>query len=255
MSTPLVYYNNRLAAADTLSGSETSDGNPVRRVADGDLTLKYYLFDSPGDPVSGTVHATLSTATLPTHFVQARATAVSGYTVKVFSSDVGGGNEAQHLEQALSGDDSFVVALSGADTARRCWWIEYSTEVSGLGACNLYEVMLADELALPRPPEAGVSRTIVQNYRQMEVPGAASFKLRLGEDYRRVGYSLYLVSGSEVSGVETFLQTNDGGEPFWFVDDLGSEYWAELQGPAHAFDDRAGIYGYGLVINEVPLEQ
>lgn len=255
MGIPKIYYNNRFAAADVLSGSEASDGNPVRRVADGDLSLKYYLFDSPGDPVSGTVHATMAAATLPTYFVQARATAVSGYTIKVFSSDYGGGNQAQHLETTLSGDDSFVEVLSGADTARRCWWVEYSTEVSGLGACNLYEVMLADQLELPRSPEVGVTRTTVQNYQQMAIPGAASFKLRLGEDYRKVGYSLYLVSGTEVDDVETFLQTNDGGEPFWFVNDLGSEYWAELQGPAHEFDDQAGVYGYGLVINEVPLEQ
>lgn len=252
---PRIYHNNRFASAETLSGSESSASNPVRRVGDGDRTLKYYLFGTPGTPVSGEVHATMAAATLPTHFVQARATAVSGYTVKVFSSDVGGGNQAQHMETVLSGDDSFVETLSGASTPRRCWWVEYSTTVSGLGECNLYELMLADSYELPRSPEIGVGRTIVQNYQQMDVPGAASFKLRMGEDYRSVAYSMYLVSGSEVSNMESFLRTNDGGEPFWFVDDLGEGYWAELQAPTHGFNDQAGVYTFSLAINEIPLEQ
>jgi hypothetical protein len=197
----------------------------------------------------------MSSGVLPEHFVQARATAVSGFTVKVFSSDVGGGNQAQHMERVLSGDDSFSETLSGADTLRRCWWVEYGAAVSGLGACNLYELMLADKLTLPKSPEIGVARTRQQNYQQMAVPGAASFKLRLGEDYRKVAYSFQLVSGAEVTAVETFLQVNDGGEPFWMVDDLGSSYWAELQASSHAFDDQAGVYAFNVAISEVPLEQ
>lgn len=255
MSAPRIYYNNRLSAAEVLSGTESSASNPVRRVGDGDRTLKYYLFGSPGSPGSGIVHATMSTATLPTHFVQARATAVSGFTVKVFSSDVGGSNQAQHLETVLSGDTSFVEALSGVSTARRCWWVEYGTNDSGLGACNLYELMLADQLTFPRGPEVGVARTLQQNFQQMQVPGAASFKLRLGEDYRAVAYSYNLVSGSELTGMETFLQTNDGGEPFWLIDDHGAGYWAELGGNSHNFDDQAGISMFSLTINEIPLEQ
>ena len=255
MSVPRIYYNNRFSAAAELSGSETSSDNPVRRIGDGDRTLKYYLFGSPGTPVSGTVHATMSTATLPTHFVQARATTVSGYTVKVFSSDVGGGNEAQHLETVLSGDTPFVEALSGVSTARRVWWVEYGTEDSGLGACNLYELMLADQLEMPRGPEVGVARTLQQNFQQLQIPGAASFKLRLGDDYRVVAYSYNLVSGTELDSVETCLQVNDGGEPFWLIDDHGTGSWAELQASSHNFDDQAGVSMFSLAINEIPLEQ
>ena len=196
-----------------------------------------------------------ATATLPTHFVQARATAVSGYTVKDFSSDVGGGNQAQHLETVLSGESSFVEGLSGVSTPRRCWWVEYGTEDSGLGACNLYELMLADQLTLPRGPEIGVARTLQQNFQQMQVPGSASFKLRLGDDFRMVAYSYNLVSGSELASMETFLQTNDGGEPFWLIDDHGEGYWAELQANSHGFDDQAGVSAFNLAINEIPLEQ
>ena len=254
MSVPLIYYNNRFSTAAELSGTESSSSNPVRRVGDGDRTLKYYLFGSPGTPVSGTVHATLPIATLPTHFVQARATTVSGYTVKVFSSDVGGGNEAQHLETVLSGSDSFVESLSGVSIPRRVWWVEYGTDDSGLGACNLYELMLADQLELPRA-QVGVARTLQQNFQQMQIPGAASFKLRLGDDYRVVAYSYSLVSGTELDSMETFLQVNDGGEPFWLIDDHGAGYWAELQASSHNFDDQAGVSMFSLAINEIPLEQ
>ena len=251
---PTIYYDNLFARVETLHGSQADADNPVRRVADGDLALRYYLFDAPGSPASGVVSGTLADADTRGYYVQARATSVSGFTVRVYSSDVGGGNQAQHLERVLSGDESFVATLSGVGTARRVWWVEYGTNVSGLGICNLYEIMLARQMVFPRGASVGVARSTQQNYQRMDVPGAASFKLRLGEDYRRVTYNFAATSG-EVAGVTTFLQTNDGGEPFWLVDDLGAGYWAELAESAHDFDDQAGIYLFGVGINEVPLEQ
>lgn len=253
---PILYYNNAFARAEVLSGTQTDSANPVRRVGDSDLTLKHYLFSSGvvGDPGSGIVHATLAAAETRTHFVQPRATAVSGFTVKVYSSDVGGGNTVQHMENVLASSDSFVQVLSGVGTARRCWWVEYGTAAGGLGAANLYEVMLADKLEMPRSALIGTARAIQQNYQKMPVPGSASFKLRLGDDYRRVAYQFTVTSG-EVVSIQTFLGINDGGEPFWFTDDLGSSYWAEMAAAQQDFDDQAGLYNYTMAVNEVPLEQ
>lgn len=253
MALPIIYYGN-LYTEGTLSGSSSDDANPVRRVGDSDRTLKYTLLDSVGpDVTSGRVDVTLGSAATRDYLVMARGAALSGWTLNVQSEDIGGGNNASHGSQAMVDDSSFVLALSGTSTSRRVWRTEL-VSVSGITSSpDLYEIMLAKRFVFPQPPVVGVGRYRIQNYQRLDIPGGAPFKLRLGEDYQQLDYQL-TIPQTEASGLDSFLQENDGGEPFWFTSDKSESFWAEMVEPQISFDDQAGVYTVVLKIREIPLE-
>jgi len=256
MSIPTFYYSNAFAAG-TLSGTSSDEANPVRRVSDSDRTLRYTLLDSVGpDVTTGMVDVTLATASKAyTHFVMVSGYALSGWTLDVESEDTDGGNNANHQSYAMSGDEPFVLALSGLTTARRVWRARMTSTSGITDSPYIYEMMLAKQYTFPSgfKPVIGVQRTTIHNYQRLNVPGAAPFKFRLGADYERVSYSL-VMPVTEVSGFISFIQENDGGEPFWHVDDKSRGYWAELRDMQVNFDDQAGIYSFSITVQEIPLE-
>ncbi len=256
MAIPKFYYSNNFARG-TLSGTSSDETNPVRRVSDSDRTLRYTLLDSVGpDVTTGMVDVTLATAdNTRTHFVMVSGFALSGWTLDVESEDTDGSNNANHQSYAMSGDEPFVLTLSGISTARRRWRARL-TSVSGItDSPYIYEMMLAKEYTFPSDfrPVIGVARSTVHNYQRLDVPGAAPFKFRLGEDFERVAYTLAMPESS-VSGFNNFLRENDGGEPFWHIDDKGRGYWAELVSLEQAYDDQAGFFTFVVAVQEIPLE-
>jgi len=254
MALPQFYYANLLAGG-TLSGTSSDEANPVRRVSDSDRTLKYSLLDSVGpDVTTGQVDVTLATAATRDYFVMVSGYALSGWTLSVESEDTDGGNNATHGSQVLSGDEPFILALSGTSTPRRVWRVKM-VSVSGITTSpDLYEMMLAKQYVLPSGyrPQIGVQRSTVQNYQTLRIPGSAPFKFRLGQDFEQVTYQLVTPSG-QVAGFKSFTQENDGGEPFWHVDDLGRAYWAEMRTPEIQYDDQAGVYFFNVPVQEIPL--
>lgn len=252
MAKPIFYYGNALAAG-VLTGTSTLETNPVRRVADSDKTLLYTLItDTVGPDVEvGQVAVTLPIAATRTHFVLVSGTALSGWTLSVESEDADGGNNASHGSQAMTSDAPFVLALSGVTTARRVWRAKF-TSVSGIETSpKLYEMMVAKQYQFGMAPLIGVTRTRVHNYQRLDVPGGAPYKHRLGEDYLAIGYR-YTLPTTELSGFRSFLRENDGGEPFWHIDDESNSFWGELRNVNVSFDDQAGVHSFSFVVQEIP---
>lgn len=251
--TPVIYWGN-LFRRGTLSGTNTDEAFPVRRVGDDDLTLRYPIVSGTvSGLVSGEVSTTLASGVTPDAFVMARGQSLSGIVFEVISQDVGGANAASHGTFTASGDDPFVLELSGVSTARRQWRVTLSGTVSGATVPDLFEIILADKLTFPRDPQIGVSRTTAHQVSRIPIPGGAPFKLRLGTRLRQTSYSM-VVEDPLVSGVKNFLNENDGGQNFWHVDDKGGSYFAEMLGPDFVFDDQAGVNFFALTVRELRAE-
>ncbi len=253
MPVPRIHYHN-LFPLGVMSGSNTDEAYPVRRVADADLTLPWPIVSGvPTGVVEGAFETTLASGATRDVFVLAKGTGLSGFTFRVYSEDFGGGNNAQHAEATAVANTPFVLVLSGASTPRRVWRVTISGATSGIGVPIIYEAMLATILDFPRRPLIGVARTTVHQVSRIEIPGAAPFRFRLGDELKRTVYQM-TVEETALSGYQTFLDVNDGGEPFWFHDDLGNAYWAECPGAEYEFDDQAGVYAYEKTIQQVTDE-
>lgn len=255
MSTPSIYYHNLLGLG-VLSGTNTDEAYPVRRVADADLTLPWPVISGTGIVsgfVTGEVSVTLASGATRDSFVLVKSTGLSGFVLRVFSENVGGGSSAQHGTFALGSDTPFAAALSGVSTARRVWRVTISGATSGLSIPSISEMMLATRLDFPRRPIVGVNRTSIWQASRIEIPGGAPFRFRMGNQLRRAEYTLN-VEQDLISGFETFLDVNDGGEFFWFADDRDASYWAETPITEHGFDDQAGVFLFKILVQEVPNE-
>jgi hypothetical protein len=251
--TPTVYYDNMLALG-VLSGTNTDEAYPVRRVADQDVSLPWPVISgSTSGFVVGEIQLTLGEADTRDAFVLPRGTGLSGFEFRVLSDDVGGGSETTHLVTTRAGDEAFVIPLSGATTPRRVWRVLISGVTSGLATPIIYEAMLATRLDFPRRPQIGVERSIIQQVQRIGIPGGAPFRVRLGQELNRTVYRL-IVEESALSGFQTFCRVNDGGQPFWFVDDLGQDYWSEAPSAEYVFDDQAGVYFFPITVQEIPSE-
>lgn len=251
MANPTIYYANLLASG-TLSGTNTDSAFPVRRVADDDTSLPYPLISgTEAGILSGEVRTTLGTGTTRTHFVMARGDNLSGHQIEIISEDVGGGSSVVHATTTPTDDSSFVLALSGVVSDRRVWRVVTSGTASGLATPRFFEVMLAKQITLPRRPSIGVGREVVHQVQRLEIPGAAPFKFRLGDDLRSVVYQV-TAEDSLVSGYTAFLRENDAGSPVWFTDDKGVSYWAELPAVRFPFNDQAGVNDFSVRVDEVP---
>lgn len=245
---PKFYYNDRFKLG-TLSGSLDTNINPVERAADADMGM-YYVATS-GTPPSGVVQVTLPSDALPHSLVIAKAAALSGYRLILESEDVGGGNNAVRVDETTGSGTSAVYAVSGGGgSARRVWRLTMSG-TSGLSPLWLYEAMLADLQLMPRSNAVGVERTRVRQFTRTPIPGGTPFVKRDGPRLRRTGYSFTVVSGSEVAGLEQFVDGIDGGEFFFHVDDRGEQYMAELLNPGQVFDDEAGVFSVRMSVQEV----
>lgn len=245
---PKFYYNDRFRLG-TLSGSEATSVNPVERVADGDMGLYYQA--TCGATPSGIVQVELPSDMLPSALVIAKATTLSGYRIILESEDVGGGNSAVRVDEVVSsGITSVVYAVSGGGAARRVWRLTMSGTI-GLPVIWLYEAMLADEQLMPRSNEVGVERARVRQYSRVAIPGGTPFTKRDGPRLRRTGYAFVVLSGSEVQGLEDFVDGIEGGEFFFHVDDRGEQYMAELLNPGQVFADQAGVFNVRMSVQEV----
>ena len=253
MSLPSIYYSNLLALG-VLSGTNDDLAYPVRRVADADISLPWPVISGTSlTTIQAEVNVTVPVADTRDAFVLPKGEGLSGFTFSVQSEDVGGGNNAFHGSYTATDDEPILLQLTGVTTPRRVWRVLVSGVTSGIGTPIVYEAMLATRLDFPRRPAIGVERTIIQQTQRLPIPGGAPFRFRLGQELNRVKYALE-VQESLVSGFENFVRENDGGEPFWFVDDQDESYWAEAPESEFVFDDQAGVYFFPILIQEIPDE-
>jgi hypothetical protein len=250
MTVPVVHYGNLLASGGTLSGTESTDDNQVDRVADGSINLLYQAVSGLTD--AGTVTNTLDAAFQADSLSICDATGLSGYIVTVESEDVGGGNNVVHLTTSAQSNQVLEV-LTGVTTDRRVWRVTFSG-AAATELAKVAEVQLGQRQAFPRSPSLGVTRTRMRQFNRTEIPGGQPFVLRMGPLLRQSVYTFVAVSGSEVSGLETFVEAIDGGDMFTLEDDLGQSYCAELLGRAVDFADSAGIYTQSWTFREVKVD-
>lgn len=246
---PSIYYGN-LFAEGTLSGGQDTTTNPVRRVADGSVNLDYSIM-SGGAVTSGWVAVAMGSGVVPDALVFPKCSIVSGHMFSLESEDLDQSNRTTVLSYTASGTlDRLVLHLSGGETPRRVWrlWV---SGVSGLDAMTAREVQLATRLQFPRSVEVGVGRTLVRQFTRLPIPGGQPYTKRDGPALRRTRWTFSIISGSEVSGMQTWVRAVEGGSSFTVTDDLGDTYWSELLGPDQPFSDRAGVYGVDMTIQEV----
>lgn len=247
---PAFYYNDRFRLG-TLFGSAASTINPVRRVADGSITVGYV--PTTGDPPSGTVLVILDTADYPTHFVIPRANALSGYRFILQKADVGGGNLVTVLDESLTSGTTAILALSGDTTPRRVWGLT----VSGLAGADLlrvFELGLMDKQLMPRSNSVGVKRSNIRQYGRIDIPGSEPFTIGQGPKRRADAYAFVVVSGAEEVGVQAFIDGIDRGQHFMHTNDRGVSYWAEIVSKDIALDDTAGVNNWNVVVQEVATD-
>jgi len=248
MAIPKFYYDDQFRGG-TLSGSESSTTNPVRRVADGDITIAYTA--TSGLTPSGVVSGLLSAAARPDALVICRAASLSGHRITVVSSEPDGSSPFTEFDDVVTDSASSVLTLSGS-TARQSWVVSISG-VSGLDQLSIYDAMLATELELPRSVEIGVNRTPVRQYARIPIRGSQAFTQRLGPVLRSRGYSFIAVSGSELDSVSDFVESMESGEIFYHVDDQGAGFCAELSQEV-GFQDSAGVYALSVDLIEVAVD-
>ncbi len=51
-----------------------------------------------------------------------------------------------------------------------------------------------------------------------------------------------------------WIEATDGGDPFYFIDDRGDEYWAEIPEPNIEFSDEAGVDTLAVIFREIKLD-
>ena len=246
MARPVAYHSN-LFSVGTLSGDNASNSNPVGRVADGSVNLPYVSHDAPA--VSGGVAVTLATAGRPDALVLVRSDFGSaGFRLE--SDDVGGGSGAIELTGTHSSTQPQVVELASG-TDRRVWTL---TAIQGGGGVSWYEAQLATKYQLPRSPDLQVTRTKVRQFTRIPVAGGQPFVKRDGPGLRRTLYTFVLISGTEVTEAEAFVDAVGGGQAFTFTDDREETYWAELLDGSVTFQDTAGVFTVSLTFQEISAE-
>lgn len=251
MPQPIVYHSN-LFSLGTLSGSHDTLTNPVRRAADGSVNLAYKAF-SGGEDYIGAIQVTLPAVDRPSGLVLVRATMTSGVRFILESEEIGGGKNSTELDFTLSGEALPIYrALSGSSPERKVWRLTISG-ISGQDALKLYEAQLATEYQLPRSPEVRVERVRVRQFTRIPVPGGQPFVKRDGASLRQTVATYALLSGSQISGAEAFVDVVEGGEAFTLVDDRAETYWAELLGSPR-FEDTAGVFMVSLGFLEISAE-
>lgn len=251
---PTFYHNDRLRLG-TLSGQHNAVNNPVRRVADGSITLPYLA--TSGTTPTGAIETRIASGFAdpqnPTHLVIPRAAAtLSGYRILVHSEDLDGSNQDVRLDVTSTSGESAVYTLSGG-TARRVWRITFSG-VSGQALLQTYEIMLADEYQAARPPLVGVDRIRGRQYTRIPIQGSQAFVKREGPRLRRTRYTIPLISGTEIDGLRSFIDSIEGGNPFFHIDDLGDQYFAEMMGEGADEADEAGVYEVDITVQEIKVD-
>ncbi len=254
MAKPVTYFGN-LFADGSLASQEDGTTNPVRRVADGSVNLDYFLGVLSGAAANWDVLQ----ATLPT---AARAVALTVNQVVlgiptstrfiVESFDTGGGNLVQHLDYtSVVGDASGLVqTLTGVVADRQEWRLTVSGS-AGLEKWPVAEIQLATSSLTMERPQVGVGRPRIRQFGRFEVPNGQPFVRRRGPRLRRLQYAFLLISGTQVSGAESFVDAVEGGQAFTLVDDTGVQQWAELLGEQQAFDDQAGVNGVQFTFQQI----
>ncbi len=248
---PKFYHNDRFRLG-TLSGSTNSPTNPMARACDGDVGLYYVL--TSGSPPFGRLEVELPTTEIPYALVISKAAQLSGCQILLESTTLARATWATRVNELASGAVSEVFVVSGdSGLARHVWRLTVSG-VTVSGQLQLYEAMLADLQEMPRSNEVGVERTRVRQYTRIPIPGGAPFVKRDGPRLRRTGYSFTVLDGAEVQALEAFVDSVDGGEFFFHVDDRGEQYVAELANPGQVFTDTAGVYSISMVVQEVETD-
>lgn len=248
MPAPIVYHSNAFSLG-VLSGTHNADDNPVSRVADGSVNLAYDV--STLAVTSGIVQVTLTTAARPDALVLTRGAAISGARFVLESEDVGGGNNATELDFTPSGNTVPLVQTISGGTARRVWRLTVS---GGTPPVQLHEVQLATAYQLPRSPQVQVTRTKVRQFTRIPIAGGQPFVKHDGPNLRRTLCTFILISGTEVTEAEAFVNAVEGGQAFTLVDDRAETYWAELLGADVPFQDEAGVFTWSPLFQEVSAE-
>ncbi len=179
---------------------------------------------------SGSVQADLATVTMP--LTSATVSGASGFTASRWRFEC-------LLVGQIFPDAFFIGNVSGTKTAAQ----------ANAGAA---EVMLGSGLLFPRDHQVGVERAVLRQFIRTEMDGGEPFMARTGDDLKETRYQLITTEAETASGIEQFIRTNDAGEPFLFRDDLGELYWAELPESDQTYADEAGVWGYELLIRQVP---
>ena len=251
---PKFYHNDRLRLG-TLSGQYNGLTNPVRRVADGSITVSYLATSgaTPTGAFETRIASGFADPQNPTHFVIPRGTpTLSGYRIIIQSEDLDGSNQAVRLDVTTTSGEYGVFTLSGG-TARRVWRITISGTAS-MVPLRLFEAMLADEYETARSPIVGVQRIRSRQFTRIPIVGSQAFVKRDGPRLRRTRYTIPLVSGTEIDGLRTFIDSIEGGNPFFHIDDLGDAYFAELLGEGASEPDDAGVYFVEMEIQEIKVD-
>ena len=249
MPRPIVYHSNLFSSPGTLSGTHDANDNLVGRVADGSVNLAYDA--STVAITSGVMQVILTTAARPDALVLARAGAISGARFILESEDVGGGNNATELDFVPANNTVPLVQTISGGTARQVWRLTVS---GGTPPVQLYEAQLATQYQVPRSPELQVTRTRVRQFTRVPVAGGQPFVKRNGPGLRRTLCTFVLISGTEVTEAEAFVDAVEGGQAFTLVDDRAETYWAELLESDVAFNDNAGIFTVSLTFQEISAE-
>jgi hypothetical protein len=250
---PKFYYNDRWRLG-TLSGSEDGALNPVERVADSSIGLAYIA--TSGGTAPGVIETVMPSGVTvnPTHFVMARSTDLDDCRLIVESEDPNGGNNAVRLDVTISATTTSGVWTLSGGTARAVWRLTLSGTGAGSPAVSVYEMQLADEPIMPRSNEVGVSRDWLRQFRRQAIPGGEPFVVREGPRLRRTQYQFVVISGAELTSLQSFVEDIEGGQAFFHVDDLGQEYWAELGTQTQPFRDEAGVYAVAMTVLEVAVD-
>jgi hypothetical protein len=247
---PIAYHSN-LFALGTLSGTYDSVTNPVRRIADGSINLPYTL--ASGATPTGQVLVTLTSAQLPEALAVPYSPAtMSGLRFILESGPAAGGPWTTVLDVTQGDVDRFVEEFT---TSGQVAWRLTVSGTPGLPSFRPHEVMLAFKVEFPRTPQVGVARTRVRQYTRLPIPGGQPFVKRDGPRLRRTRYVCVAVSGSEVASMEELADALEGGQAFYFVDDLAQEYFAEMPEAEINFEDAAGVYTIQPVVLEVRADQ
>ena len=240
-----------------LSGSLQSTDNPVRKVADGSVNLGYTVSeDIDATTHSGSITLTLTVADQPVAFALPRCDLASGTTLLLQSmDDLAETNLATIVSATTTSGVEFFKEEITPGTDRAVWRLIISG-ASGLEPAKIHEAQLAlTRMQFGRAHQMGVDRTRVRQYTRIPVPGGQPFVKRDGPRLRKTGYSFTLISGAENQPVRDFVDAVEGGEAFTIQDDLGACYWAELLGAEVPERDDAGVSSWGLVFQEIRVQE
>lgn len=255
MARPIFYHGNYLLSG-TVTGSNDSAANPVRKVHDGSINLPY-VFSVDVDPTtqSGQVTVDLTTRELPAALSLPKCALLSGHTVKLQSmTNTAGDGTVDVITSGLTAPQNFLLAELPVASGNFVWRVVISG-ASGLVTPKVNEVQLAStKTQLPRSPEVAVSREHVRQFTRMPVPGGQPFVKRDGPMLRLVRYQFRSVQGTETNALRSFVQDIEGGSAFTMTSDLEESYWAELLAPTVPEEDEAGVSQWTLTPQEIKVD-